>query len=403
MSDFFYRVFEDRYRGSREEIKARLRVYLPFVMPISDMQPEGVVLDLGCGRGEWLQLLQEHGVSGWGIDLDEGMLEACHSQGLKVEKGDALSFLQALPPESVIAVTAFHLVEHIGFDALRILVLDALRVLKPGGLLIMETPNPENIVVATKNFHMDPSHLKPLPPELLAFLPEHAGYERVKTIRLQENPGIHVQNNLSLQDVLGGASPDYAVIAQKRVLQNDPEVLKQIFSQEFGISSVQLTQRYDQQQVARTEELVSQLQIETRNLARTEELVSQLQIETRNLARTEELVSQLQIETRNLAHKVDVWGSQLAMVYSSRSWKVTAPLRWINFQLMRLRQDGLAGRFRALLRKIYPAQPPVASNQELQRQLVNTGIPDSQVAQLTPHTKRQLLQLHEAGKTSHKD
>jgi O-antigen chain-terminating methyltransferase len=369
MSDFFYRVFEDRYRGSREEIKARLRVYLPFVMPISDMQPEGVVLDLGCGRGEWLQLLQEHGVSGWGIDLDEGMLEACHSQGLKVEKGDALSFLQALPPESVIAVTAFHLVEHIGFDALRILVLDALRVLKPGGLLIMETPNPENIVVATKNFHMDPSHLKPLPPELLAFLPEHAGYERVKTIRLQENPGIHVQNNLSLQDVLGGASPDYAVIAQKRVLQNDPEVLKQIFSQEFGISSVQLTQRYDQQQVARTEELVSQLQI----------------------------------ETRNLAHKVDVWGSQLAMVYSSRSWKVTAPLRWINFQLMRLRQDGLVGRFRALLRKIYPAQPPVASNQELQRQLVNTGIPDSQVAQLTPHTKRQLLQLHEAGKTSHKD
>jgi O-antigen chain-terminating methyltransferase len=286
----------------------------------------------------------------------------------------------------VIAVTAFHLVEHIGFDALRILVLDALRVLKPGGLLIMETPNPENIVVATKNFHMDPSHLKPLPPELLAFLPEHAGYERVKTIRLQENPGIHVQNNLSLQDVLGGASPDYAVIAQKRVLQNDPEVLKQIFSQEFGISSVQLTQRYDQQQVARTEELVSQLQIETRNLARTEELVSQLQI-----------------ETRNLAHKVDVWGSQLAMVYSSRSWKVTAPLRWINFQLMRLRQDGLVGRFRALLRKIYPAQPPVASNQELQRQLVNTGIPDSQVAQLTPHTKRQLLQLHEAGKTSHKD
>jgi O-antigen chain-terminating methyltransferase len=250
----------------------------------------------------------------------------------------------------------------------------------------METPNPENIVVATKNFHMDPSHLKPLPPELLAFLPEHAGYERVKTIRLQENPGIHVQNNLSLQDVLGGASPDYAVIAQKRVLQNDPEVLKQIFSQEFGISSVQLTQRYDQQQVARTEELVSQLQIETRNLARTEELVSQLQI-----------------ETRNLAHKVDVWGSQLAMVYSSRSWKVTAPLRWINFQLMRLRQDGLVGRFRALLRKIYPAQPPVASNQELQRQLVNTGIPDSQVAQLTPHTKRQLLQLHEAGKTSHKD
>jgi O-antigen chain-terminating methyltransferase len=375
MSDIFYRAFEDRHRGSREEVKARLKVYLPFVLPVSHMHAEGLVLDLGCGRGEWLQLLQEHGVLGQGIDLDEGMLEACHAQGLKAQKGDALSFLQALPSDSVIAVTAFHLVEHIGFDAIRMLVLDAHRVLKPGGLLIMETPNPENIVVATKNFHMDPSHLKPLPPELLAFLPEHAGYARVKTIRLQESPSIHLQNNLSLQDVLGGASPDYAVIAQKRILHNDPEFLKQSFSEEFGISSAQLAERYDQQQVTRQQ----------------------------SLKQTEELVSQLQTETRDLACKVDFWGSQLAAVYSSRSWKMTAPLRWVNFQLMRLKQDGLDSRLKALYRKIFPAQPPVASNQELQRQLVNTGIPDSQVAQLTPHTKRQLLQLHEAGKRRSKD
>jgi SAM-dependent methyltransferase len=363
MSDIFYRAFEDRHRGSREEVKARLKVYLPFVLPVSDMHAEGLVLDLGCGRGEWLQLLKEHGVRGQGIDLDEGMLEACHAQGLKAEKGDALSFLKALPSDSVIAVTAFHLVEHIGFDAIRMLVLDARRVLKPGGLLIMETPNPENIVVATKNFHMDPSHLKPLPPELLAFLPEHAGYARVKTIRLQENPSIHLQNNLSLQDVLGGASPDYAVIAQKRIFQNDPEFLRQSFSQEFGISSAQLAERYDQQQFAR-----------------------------------QELISQLQTETRNLAYKVDMWGSQLAAVYSSRSWKITAPLRWVNFQLMRLKQDGLVSRLRALFRKFFPAHPPVASNQKLQRQLANIGMTDPQLAQLTPHTKRQLLQLHEAGK-----
>lgn len=382
MSNIFYRAFEDRHRGSREEIKERLKVYLPFILPVSFLNANGTVLDLGCGRGEWLQLLQEHGVRGQGVDMDEGMLEACHSHGLKVEKGDALSHLKALPSDSLIAVTAFHLVEHIGFEALHRLVIDALRVLKPGGLLIMETPNPENIVVATKNFHMDPSHLKPLPPELLAFVPEHAGFERVKTIRLQESPTIRLQINLSLEDVLGGASPDYAVIAQKRTLQNDSDLLGQVFSQECGISSAQLVQRFDQQQVVRNQ-----------SMAQTAELAKQLQIH----------LHQLQVENRNLAYKVDLWGNQLIAVYSSRSWKITAPLRWVNFQLMRVKQDGLLTRVKALYRKIFPAQPPVSSNQALQRQLITTGIPETQLAQLTPHTKRQLLQLNEARKTSPRD
>ena len=68
MSNIFYRAFEDRHRGSREEIKERLKVYLPFILPVSFLNANGTVLDLGCGRGEWLQLLQEHGVRGQGVD-----------------------------------------------------------------------------------------------------------------------------------------------------------------------------------------------------------------------------------------------------------------------------------------------------------------------------------------------
>lgn len=403
MKDLFYRAFEDRHRGTRDQIKARLKVYLPFVLPVCAMYPDGLVLDLGCGRGEWLQLLQEHGVRGQGVDLDEGMLEACHAQGLKVEKGDALACLQALPSDSMIAVTAFHLVEHIGFDALRKLVLDALRVLKPGGLLIMETPNPENIVVATKNFHMDPSHLKPLPPELLAFLPEHAGYARVKTLRLQENPDICSHQNLSLEDVLGGASPDYAVVAQKRTLRAEPESLAISFSQSYGISMAELAQRYGQQQASQHALLAQQLAQTRHALAQTEALTAQLQLQ----------LQQTQMETRYVAEQAASWGSQLTAVYNSRSWKITASLRWFNLQLMRLRQDGLIKRIKALFRKIFSTQqaaetthaavPPVESADPLQRLLVDAGMPEQQVEQLSPHTRRQLIQLQESGKTSPKD
>lgn len=380
MNDLFYRAFEDRHRGTRDEVKARLKVYLPFMLPVASMHPDGAVLDLGCGRGEWLQLLQEHGISAQGVDLDEGMLEACHAQGFNVEKGDALGCLRAFPSESVIAVTAFHLVEHIGFDALRILVLDALRVLKPGGLLIMETPNPENIVVATKNFHMDPSHLKPLPPELLAFLPEHAGYARIKTLRLQESSGIHIQNNLSLEDVLGGASPDYAVVAQKRTRHEDADLLGECFSQEHGISTMQLAQRYGQQQVARHESLVKQVAI-------TEAMIEQLQ--------------QALTETRNAAAQAEAWGAQLVAVYGSRSWKITAPLRWVKLQLTRIRQDGLIKRLKVLARKIFKVQQRIKFNGISQRRV--PGISEQQLTQLTPHTRHQLAQLDEVGKPKTKD
>ena len=85
----------------------------------------------------------------------------------------------------------------------------------PGGLLIMETPNPENIVVATRNFYLDPTHQRPIPPMLLAFVAEYAGFARVKTLRLQESKELVNKGDVSLQDVFAGASPDYAVVAQK--------------------------------------------------------------------------------------------------------------------------------------------------------------------------------------------
>jgi O-antigen chain-terminating methyltransferase len=246
MNDSFYRAFEDRHRGPRELIKERLGAYQPFLAPLRVLAQAPAALDLGCGRGEWLELLAEQGFSASGVDLDEGMLAACRERGLAVTNADALADLRARPGASLDLVSAFHLVEHIPFDQVQELVTQALRVLRPGGLLIMETPNPENLVVATSGFYMDPSHLRPLPPPLLDFVVEHAGFARHKVLRLQEPPQLHDAAHLELINVLNGVSPDFAVVAQKA--GGLPQAFDGAFAAELGLDLGTLARRYQAQQ-----------------------------------------------------------------------------------------------------------------------------------------------------------
>ncbi|HEX8604429.1 MAG TPA: class I SAM-dependent methyltransferase [Pseudoduganella sp.] len=245
MSQPFYRAFEDRYRGSRETIKERLRAYLPFLRPLAGAQAP--TLDLGCGRGEWLELLGEHGFAARGIDLDDGMLAACIERGLDVANMDALAALRAQPDGSLALVSAFHLVEHIPFDLVRQLIDEALRVLQPGGLLIMETPNPENLVVGASDFYTDPSHERPIPPNLLAFAVEHGGFARHKVVRLQEDPQLRQGGRVVLTAVLQGASPDYSVVAQKAAAPALLAPFDAAFGADYGIDMRQLAARYEDQ------------------------------------------------------------------------------------------------------------------------------------------------------------
>jgi glycosyltransferase involved in cell wall biosynthesis/SAM-dependent methyltransferase len=247
MNDSFYRAFEERYYAPREFIKTLRRQYLPFVTPLVAKYPHAPTFDIGCGRGEWLELMNEIGFKPYGVDLDQGMLNDCVELNLPMEKGDAVAFLKNLPSESQAVVTAFHVVEHISFEQLRLVVSESLRVLKPGGLLIMETPNPENIVVATRNFYIDPTHVKPIPQQLLSFLPEFYGFARVKTIRLQESKELRQSLELTLKDVFEGVSPDYAVIAQKIADQDLYHSLNTPFEGEYGLSFDDLANNYDLQ------------------------------------------------------------------------------------------------------------------------------------------------------------
>jgi O-antigen chain-terminating methyltransferase len=250
-----YKAFEDLHRGSHELIKSRLGVYLPFVEVIKSIYPPAPssstatpaieALDLGCGRGEWLELLKENGVSAEGIDLDDDMLSACRVQGLKVATGDAVAYLQTLPNNSRSVISGFHIAEHLSLEDLKIVVEESLRVLKPAGLLILEVPNTENLVVGTSSFYLDPTHQRPLPSQLLTFLTDYFGFARSKLLRLQEPAPLRDElTPVSLFNVLSAVSPDYAVIAQK---QGDAIVLARfdvLFNQTYGLSLDVLAIRY---------------------------------------------------------------------------------------------------------------------------------------------------------------
>jgi ubiquinone/menaquinone biosynthesis C-methylase UbiE len=184
-ADAFYLAFENEFRGDRAEIKQRLRFYLPIIEETKAKTRAASAVDLGCGRGEWLELLREHDYEAQGVDLNVCMVEECHSRGLKAHVADAIAYLRALPTASISLVTGFHIVEHLPFTDLLELFREAFRVLLPQGTAIFETPNPECPHVPSYSFYLDPTHRNPIPQELLCFCASQAGFGATRVERLQ--------------------------------------------------------------------------------------------------------------------------------------------------------------------------------------------------------------------------
>jgi O-antigen chain-terminating methyltransferase len=181
----FYEAFERRFRGEEHEIRERLGEHIAIIRD-ADASRLGPILDLGSGRGEWLDLLAESGFSVQGIEANGRFAATARARGQNVVHGDALEHLRSLPTGSLGGVTAIHVVEHLPFRSLLGVVTQAHRVLGSGGVLLAETPNPESVAVATRTFALDPTHRSPLPPLLLQFLFEQTGFERVEIRRLTE-------------------------------------------------------------------------------------------------------------------------------------------------------------------------------------------------------------------------
>ncbi|MFZ5786468.1 MAG: methyltransferase domain-containing protein [Acidobacteriota bacterium] len=175
-------VFAESFRGARAEISLRVAEYLPV---LAKAEP---VLDLGCGRGELLEALRDRGVRGRGVDADPVAVDACRRRGLDVKRGDVVEALTGEAPSSLGAVCAVHLLEHLPAAVWMRVIAEAARVLRPGGVLILECPNPESIRVGASLFWTDPTHRSPIHPDAVVFVAKAVGLEVVEVRRARPFP-----------------------------------------------------------------------------------------------------------------------------------------------------------------------------------------------------------------------
>jgi SAM-dependent methyltransferase len=223
IEDWRYAGFENRFRGSENEIRKQQAGYIPL------FRKGGRVLDLGCGRGEFLDLLRENGISGEGVDLNSQMIDICTDRGLDCRKEDILERLAEEPDGALDGIFSSQVIEHLPPDYLKKLIETARVKLAPGGVAVFETVNPVSVFALVQIYFLDPTHRNPVHPRALQFMLESTGFADVEirysaplaAERLREFPGADEQTSVMnanvdrLNDLLF-APPNYAAIGRKR-------------------------------------------------------------------------------------------------------------------------------------------------------------------------------------------
>ena len=170
-----YFQLERHFRGTEEEVRARQRFYLPL------FQGRKNVLDIACGRGEFLELMRETGAGCRGIDLNPDMVGCCLEKGLDAVEADVFRYLETVPDGSLDGIFCAQFVEHLEPQAYIRLVSRCAAKLAASGILAVETQNPECLAVFTKTFFLDPTHVRPIPPAQMRFLFAEAGLTKITT------------------------------------------------------------------------------------------------------------------------------------------------------------------------------------------------------------------------------
>lgn len=219
-----YDKFEKFFRGTKEEIKSRQRQYVPY------FADKNSVIDLGCGRGEFLELLRENNINSIGVDAYESFVEECQAKKLDAVCADALEYLGSIADESVDGIFAAQLVEHLDSYSLVEVCKKAYTKMKFGGVLIIETPNPTCLATYTNAFYIDPTHSKPVHPKMLEYILREVGFTTVEIVYTDSSrvdyklPLLNIagvdnlrdfNDSLNLLSDLIFGSQDYAIIAKK--------------------------------------------------------------------------------------------------------------------------------------------------------------------------------------------
>ena len=209
--DFDYARFAERFRGSEDYVKKGQRFYLPYFTGRRE------VLDIGCGRGEFLELMREAGVAAHGIDLSRESVDLCRQKGFEADVADLFAYLADLPETSLDGIFSAQVVEHLPPERLPDMIRLAASRLQRDGVLAIETPNPECLAIFATHFYLDPTHTRPVPHALLAFYMEEYGLGGIEVHRL--SPAIESMPALAAlpedfrEAFFGGL--DYAIVGRK--------------------------------------------------------------------------------------------------------------------------------------------------------------------------------------------
>ncbi len=228
LDSFKYVGFEDAFRGSRADIQARLAEYAPRFDGLSN------IVDIGCGRGEFLELLKTRGVPARGVDLNHAMVEACRANGLDVSEGDALGYLSSLDDASIGGLFGAQVVEHLRPSYLMRLLETAAHKVRPGGLVILETINPACWLAFFESFIRDVTHVWPLHPETLQYLARASGFREVTVeyrspvpdgSRLRPLPDPPAGTDPAVQDVIDAFNENVATLNARLFTYQDYAVV----------------------------------------------------------------------------------------------------------------------------------------------------------------------------------
>lgn len=216
---FDYHSFENRFRGSVNEIKNRQRKYVDYFINKDN------VLDIGCGRGEFLELLSENNIKSMGMDLSSENVEYCIQRGLNVTLQDGIDYLESCEDDSIGGIFAAQVIEHISNVELIKLLNLAYKKLKKNSCIILETLNPKCLMIYAESFYMDPSHSKPVHPDTLQFMAEEAGYQKAEIIYMTPSDELvkipYLKGNPEINDSVDRLNKiiygerEYALVAKK--------------------------------------------------------------------------------------------------------------------------------------------------------------------------------------------
>lgn len=183
----FYQRFEDRFRGSQHDIEARFRTrYTPQIQDVMNHHPRLRALDLGCGRGEFLNIINSYNGQGTGIDNNREAVKRCVAAGHNAIESDILDHMKKIPDSSFDLITSFHVIEHCDPPYFLQIFKEAYRILSKNGALLIETPSLYSLWASARQFYLDPTHIRPIHPEYMMFMAEDCGFSEVSTIEFEE-------------------------------------------------------------------------------------------------------------------------------------------------------------------------------------------------------------------------